>query len=179
MLNDERRVPESTCCVTPTFLRFPPKPAPPELVVVPGTHQSELGCPTDWQPDCEATALTYDEEDEVWQGTFLIEPDNDQDNNGPRYKVAVNGSWDENYGAFGAFNGANHELAHDGVRSPPGEIHVHAQITDVIGVTDDVNPQRRVRPQQLADLHLRLLHPTRIADTDKDRGHPLRVEHAS
>ena len=30
------------------------------------------------------------------------------------YKIALNRSWDENYGAFGARDGANHELQHDG-----------------------------------------------------------------
>ncbi|BAS13729.1 amylopullulanase [Arthrobacter sp. Hiyo8] len=30
------------------------------------------------------------------------------------YKIALNRSWDENYGAFGARDGANHELKHDG-----------------------------------------------------------------
>jgi pullulanase len=70
----------------------------PELVVIPGTHQSELGCPGDWMPDCRATALTYDEGDGVWQGTFLIEPGNDQDGRGPRYKVALDGTWDKNFG---------------------------------------------------------------------------------
>ena len=30
------------------------------------------------------------------------------------YKAVVNGSWDENYGAFGLLDGANHEFAHDG-----------------------------------------------------------------
>jgi pullulanase-type alpha-1,6-glucosidase len=70
----------------------------PETVVIPGTLQSELGCDADWMPSCEKTALTYDAEDDIWQGTFQVSPNDDQDKNGPRYKVALNGSWDENYG---------------------------------------------------------------------------------
>lgn len=58
--------------------------ANPETVVIPGTLQSELGCPADWLPDCENTALVYDAEDDVWQGTFLVEPGNDQDQKGPQ-----------------------------------------------------------------------------------------------
>src|SRR3970040_2354770 len=50
-------------------------------------------------PSCEATFLTYDAEDDVWQGTFIIQPNDDQDKKGPRYKAALNGGWGENYGA--------------------------------------------------------------------------------
>ena len=79
--------------------------ADPESVNIPGTHQDELGCSGDWQPDCEATQLTYDPEDDVWQGTFEIEPANDDDKNGPRYKAAINGGWGENYGTNATANG--------------------------------------------------------------------------
>ncbi len=79
----------------------------PDKVGIPGTHQDELGCPGEWQPDCEKTLLTYDPEDDVWQGEFLIEPNNDDDQRGPRYKVALNGTWDENYGKNATRNGAD------------------------------------------------------------------------
>ncbi|HSD85654.1 MAG TPA: hypothetical protein VLG46_17460, partial [Anaerolineae bacterium] len=80
---------------------------PPEKVGIPGTHQSELGCSSDWQPDCAQTALVYDEEDDVWQGTFEIQPKNDQDGKGPRYKAALNGGWGENYGQKAQPGGAD------------------------------------------------------------------------
>jgi len=70
----------------------------PNMVNIPGTHQDELGCPGEWQPDCENTLLTYDSEDDVWQGTYEIQPANDGDKKGPRYKAALNGGWGENYG---------------------------------------------------------------------------------
>jgi len=70
----------------------------PDMVNIPGTHQDELGCPGEWMPTCENTLLTYDIEDDVWQGTYEIQPANDADKKGPRYKVALNGTWDENYG---------------------------------------------------------------------------------
>ncbi len=79
----------------------------PDTVTIAGTLQSELGCAGDWLPGCEATFLTYDEEDDVWQGTFAVEPANDQDKNGPRYKAALNGDWGENYGANAAQGGAD------------------------------------------------------------------------
>ena len=79
----------------------------PESVSIPGTHQDELGCPGEWEPECENTLLTYDTEDDVWQGTFEIQPGNDNDKKGPRYKAALNGSWDENYGANATAGGSD------------------------------------------------------------------------
>ncbi len=90
----------------------------PESVNIPGTHQDELGCLSEWQPDCENTMLTYDEEDDVWQGTFEIQPGNDADKNGPRYKAALNGSWNENYGQNAAPGGPDIPL----VVSEPTEV---------------------------------------------------------
>lgn len=75
--------------------------AQPSMVVIPGTIQSVLGCPGDWQPDCELTALTYDEEDDLWSATFDLPAGSYE------YKAALNGSWDVNYGANAEQNGAN------------------------------------------------------------------------
>jgi pullulanase len=77
----------------------------PNVVTLVGDLQDELGCPGDWQPDCAATVLLYDAEDDVWQATFTV-PAGDW-----LYKVALNGSWDENYGAGAARNGANIALS--------------------------------------------------------------------
>jgi hypothetical protein len=85
----------------------------PAAVNIPGTHQDELGCSGEWQPDCEDTMLLYDEEDDVWQGTFEIEPGNDDDEQGPRYKAALNGGWSENYGQNAAPGGADIPLVVD------------------------------------------------------------------
>jgi len=79
----------------------------PDSVNIPGTHQDELGCSGEWQPDCENTQLTYDLEDDIWQGTYEIQPANDADKKGPRYKAALNGSWGENYGLNAAGGGAD------------------------------------------------------------------------
>jgi len=79
----------------------------PGTVTIAGTMQSEVGCPADWMPSCNKTFLTYDAEDDVWQGTFEVTPGNDQDKKGPRYKVALNGSWDENYGLNATSGGAD------------------------------------------------------------------------
>jgi pullulanase len=74
------------------------KTSTPSTVTIAGTLQSELGCSADWMPSCGNTYLTYDIEDDVWQGIFEVSRNNDQDKKGSRYKAALNGSWDENYG---------------------------------------------------------------------------------
>ncbi|MEZ4619450.1 MAG: hypothetical protein R2867_28640 [Caldilineaceae bacterium] len=61
--------------------------------------------PDDWQPDCAATELTYDADDQVWQGTFTV-PAGDWE-----YKTALNDSWDENYGAGAVAGGDNIPLS--------------------------------------------------------------------
>ncbi|MEM8993499.1 MAG: pullulanase-type alpha-1,6-glucosidase, partial [Acidobacteriota bacterium] len=77
----------------------------PDFVTIAGSFQEELGCPGDWQPDCAATHLTFDEDDQVWQGEFLV-PAGDWE-----YKAPINNSWDENYGLNAQFNGSNIPLS--------------------------------------------------------------------
>jgi len=70
-------------------------------VTIAGTVQSVLGCPGDWQPECANTYLTFDEEDQLWQAAFDL-PAGEYE-----YKVALNDTWDVNYGANAEANGAN------------------------------------------------------------------------
>jgi len=77
----------------------------PVSVAIAGSLQSELGCPGDWQPECAATDLALDVEDEVWQGSFNV-PAGDWD-----YKAPLNDSWTENYGAGGVADGPNIALS--------------------------------------------------------------------
>ena len=88
----------STHVLTITTGAAPPQPA---SVTIPGSLQSELGCPGDWQPDCAATHLAFDVTDLVWQGTFSVPA------GAWEYKAALNDSWNENYGANATPNGAN------------------------------------------------------------------------
>jgi len=77
--------------------------APPTAigsVTVAGSHNSEMGCAGDWQPGCEAAKLTL-RADGVYAGTFDI-PAGDYE-----YKIAIDGSWDVNYGTGGVPGGAN------------------------------------------------------------------------
>ena len=81
----------------------------PSTVTLVGSLQDELGCPGDWQPDCAATRLAATPADpEVFTGSFTV-PSGSYE-----YKVALNGSWTENYGANGAAGGANITLKSSG-----------------------------------------------------------------
>lgn len=82
----------------PAFADHTPMPAGVALV---GDLQSEVGCPGDWQPECVASELTNDANDDVWQGTVNLPA------GAWKYKAALNDSWAENYGANAQANGAD------------------------------------------------------------------------
>ncbi len=67
-----------------------------------GDFQSELGCPGDWQPDCLRSWLEDPDGDgtSTFQTTALPAGSYEA-------KVAINESWDVNYGAGGVPGGAN------------------------------------------------------------------------
>lgn len=71
-----------------------------DLVTVPGSHNGEMGCAGDWTPDCEAARLIL-ADDGTYTGTFELPAGSYE------FKVALNGSWAENYGADGVRDGAN------------------------------------------------------------------------
>ncbi|KJL41778.1 pullulanase-type alpha-1,6-glucosidase [Microbacterium trichothecenolyticum] len=81
--------------------------SPIDMVTVPGSLNSEMGCAGDWTPGCEAAKLTL-RADGIWSGTFDL-PAGDYE-----YKVAINGTWDLNYGANGVPGGANVTISHTG-----------------------------------------------------------------
>ncbi|HUS95088.1 MAG TPA: pullulanase-type alpha-1,6-glucosidase [Patescibacteria group bacterium] len=84
----------------------------PDFVTIPGTIQEQLGCSGNWAPDCEATFLTLDEDDDIWQGTFeLVGGDYE-------YKVAINQDWGENYGGRADPGGPNIPLTVPGDNMP-------------------------------------------------------------
>jgi len=73
-----------------------------ELVVgLPGSHQSEAGCAGDWDPACENTFMTDEDGDGIYTLVLTL-PAGEY-----AYKVAMNGGWDENYGANGEAGGAD------------------------------------------------------------------------
>lgn len=77
----------------------------PQTVTIPGTIQSVLGCPGDWQPGCDKTHLAYDPAADVWSARFDL-PAGDYE-----YKVALDDSWSVNYGLNAAQNGPNIPLS--------------------------------------------------------------------
>jgi hypothetical protein len=82
----------------------------PEAVAVAGDFNILLGAPANWAPEYDESQMELDLVDQRWKmaadlpaGTYS-------------FKIALNRSWHENYGAFGAFDGPNHEVHHDGGR---------------------------------------------------------------
>ncbi|AOT03609.1 pullulanase X25 domain-containing protein [Arthrobacter sp. U41] len=80
----------------------------PEAVAVAGDFNILLGAPANWAPQYDESQMELDLVDQLWKlaadlpaGTYS-------------FKIALNRSWDENFGAFGAFDGTNHEVRHSG-----------------------------------------------------------------
>ncbi|MEL6307527.1 MAG: extracellular solute-binding protein [Chloroflexota bacterium] len=72
------------------------------IIGVPGAYQEEVGCPGDWQPECETTFMTLVEGSETMYTLTVTIPAGEYE-----YKVAMNGGWDENYGVDGVAGGDN------------------------------------------------------------------------
>jgi hypothetical protein len=72
------------------------------IVVLVGSLQDDANADcAEWTPDCRGTEMTDEDGDGVYTSTYTL-PAGDYE-----YKVAVNLSWAENYGADGAADGAN------------------------------------------------------------------------
>ncbi|GAB4439803.1 MAG: pullulanase-type alpha-1,6-glucosidase [Chloroflexi bacterium OHK40] len=105
------------------------EPSPnPATVTIPGTIQSVLGCPADWQPACANTYLSYNQAFGLWSARFDLPAGSYE------YKVALNDSWSENYGLGGVQNGPNIPLVLD---APTSVLFVYDHETK--WVADSVN----------------------------------------
>ena len=83
--------------------------AMPDSVALVGSLQTELGCPSDWQPDCADTELIpVPDAPGLYRATFEVPAGEFE------YKVALDDSWSENYGAGGLRDGANISLVAPG-----------------------------------------------------------------
>ncbi|KRE50495.1 glycosidase [Arthrobacter sp. Soil736] len=80
----------------------------PQAVAVAGDFNTLLGAPENWAPQYDEAQMELDVLDQLWKLSADIPAGY------YTFKIALNRSWEENYGAFGAFDGANHELQHDG-----------------------------------------------------------------
>src|SRR5215203_2030012 len=72
------------------------------IAVAPGSFQSELGCPVDWDPSCLRSWLQDVDGDGIYSFETTSLPAGAYEG-----KVAINESWDENYGSGGVLNGGN------------------------------------------------------------------------
>ncbi len=72
------------------------------IVTSPGSFQSELGCPGDWDPGCLRSWLQDVDGDGTYTFTTTALPPGSYE-----AKAAINESWSENYGAGGVRDGAN------------------------------------------------------------------------
>jgi glucoamylase len=72
------------------------------IAVAPGSFQSELGCPGDWDPGCLRSWLQDPDGDGIYSFSTTALPQGTYET-----KVAINESWDENYGEGGVPNGSN------------------------------------------------------------------------
>src|SRR6478672_6089380 len=73
----------------------------PTSVSIPGSFNSKIGCSADWAPDCDKAQLSYDPASDLWTGQWPLPAGKYE------YKVAINKSWDESYGAKAAKGGTN------------------------------------------------------------------------
>lgn len=97
----------------------------PEAVAIAGDFNKILGAPEDWAPQYDEAQMEFNPLVQVWTITAELPA------GFYTYKIALNRSWDENYGAFGARDGANHEMNHDG--GPVTITYSHATRDIVIG----------------------------------------------
>ena len=80
----------------------------PEAVAVAGDFNTLLGAPENWAPQYDEAQMTFDFVAQQWKINAELPAGY------YTFKIALNRSWEENYGAFGTFDGPNHELHHDG-----------------------------------------------------------------
>ena len=70
-------------------------------VTLVGSLQSELGCAADWAPDCADSHLVQLGTSDTWEAAFDLPAGSYE------YKVALNDTWDVDYGAGGVLKGPN------------------------------------------------------------------------
>lgn len=97
----------------------------PDAVAIAGDFNKLLGAAEDWAPQYDEAQMEFNPIVQLWTLTAELPA------GFYTYKIALNRSWDENYGAFGARDGANHELNHDG--GPVTITYSHATRDIVIG----------------------------------------------
>ena len=90
-----------------------------------GDFSTLLGASENWDHAHSGAQMRLDHSHGVWKLTADLPAGHYS------YKVVVNGSWAENYGAYGVADGANHEFTHDG---GPVTFHYNHTTKDVLRV---------------------------------------------
>ncbi|WP_375141432.1 glycosidase [Arthrobacter sp. STN4] len=80
----------------------------PASVALAGDFGTILGALVNWDPAHDSVQMKLDAKRGTWKLTADLPAGKYS------YKAVANGSWDENYGAFGLRDGANHEFEHAG-----------------------------------------------------------------
>ncbi|MFP5312654.1 MAG: alpha amylase C-terminal domain-containing protein, partial [Actinomycetes bacterium] len=80
----------------------------PDAVTVAGSLNQAMGCTAQWDPACPQAHMVLDPADRIWRLTADLPAGKYE------YKAALNGGWDENYGADGQLDGQNIVLDHPG-----------------------------------------------------------------
>ncbi|NHA67407.1 pullulanase X25 domain-containing protein [Phycicoccus flavus] len=107
----------------------------PSAVSVPGTHNSEMGCPVgtgvsgDWAPDCDQAQLALDTEDGIWKRHYTIPAGS------YGYKAALDRGWTVNYGAKGIQDGDN--ISYE---TPDGDVTFYFDPTTHWATSDEEGP---------------------------------------
>lgn len=80
----------------------------PRSVALAGDFATHLGAGENWNPATDVVQMAFDPAELRWKLAVDLPAGRYE------YKVVLENSWEENYGAFGVRDGANHELEHAG-----------------------------------------------------------------
>jgi hypothetical protein len=111
------------------------------IPVVAGSFQSELGCAGDWDPSCLRSWLQDIDGDGLYTFSALLPFGNWE------AKVAMNESWDENYGVGGTPDGANIAFSSDGSRCT---LFSFSSVTKILGIDSTCGATSVPEPGSLA-----------------------------
>ena len=113
------------------------------IATVPGSFQSEIGCSSDWDPGCLRSWL----QDPDGDGLYTLDA-KDIPAGSYEAKVAINESWDENYGANGVAGGDNIPFE---ITDTLGEVYfTYNPTTHILTVSTDGPPKGSLKK---ADAH--------------------------
>lgn len=104
------------------------------IATVPGSFQSELGCPGDWDPGCLRSWLQDPDGDGIYTFSTKSIPVGNYE-----AKVAINESWDVNYGAGGVQNGPN--IAFSVPYSNTEMLFSYDSVTHILTITSSFPPE--------------------------------------